>query len=69
VALLEPTAALKALEQTGDYTARLAMLEELRTLPFGAVWDYYCIAQGVPAGAAWLAEVKQYEKDVLAKRA
>jgi len=69
VALLEPTAALKALEQAGDYTARLAMLEELRTLPFGAVWDYYCMSQGVPAGAAWLAEVKQYEKDVLAKRA
>ncbi len=69
VALLEPTTALKALEQAGDYTARLAMLEELRTLPFGAVWDYYCMSQGVPAGAAWLAEVKQYEKDVLAKRA
>ncbi len=69
VALLEPTAALKALEQAGDYTARLAMLEEIRTLPFGAVWDYYCMSQGVPAGAAWLAEVKQYEKDVLANRA
>lgn len=68
VALLEPTAALKTLEQSGDYTARLAMLEELRTLPYGAVWDYYCTTQGVPAGPSWLAEVKQYEKDVLAKR-
>lgn len=68
VALLEPTAQLQALEREGDYTARLAMLEELKTLPYGAVWDYYCLSKGVPAGPAWLGEVKQYEREVLSKR-
>ena len=52
----------------GDYTSRLALLEELKTLPFGAVWDEYCLKQGAPVGAAWIAEVKQYEKDVQSKR-
>ncbi len=68
IALLEPAETLRALEQDGDFTARLALLEEIKTLPFGAVWDYYCLKQGVPAGAAWINEVKQYEKDVLSKR-
>lgn len=68
VALLEPTTALRELEASGDYTARLAMLEELRTMPFGAVWDYYCLSKGVPVGNAWLAEVKGYEADVLSRR-
>lgn len=68
IALLEPTDTLRTLELDGDYTARLALLEELKTLPFGAVWDYYCLKQGVPAGSAWINEVKQYEKDVLLKR-
>ena len=44
------------------------MLEELKTLPFGAVWDYYCQKQDVPVGTAWLDEVKRYEKDVLSRR-
>ena len=46
--------------------SRLALVEELKTLPFGAVWDYYCQKQGVPVGLAWVDEVKRYEKDVLA---
>ena len=68
LALLEPTEQLRALEAEGDYTARLALLEELKTLPCGAVWDYYCLSQAVPAGTAWIGVVKQYERDVLAKR-
>jgi L-rhamnose isomerase len=68
IALLEPTDMLRRFEAEGDYTARLALLEELKTLPFGAVWDYYCLAQDVPAGAAWINSVRQYEKDVLAGR-
>lgn len=68
LALLEPTNELRTLEQSGDHTSRLAMLEELRTLPFGAVWDHYCLSQGVPVGSAWLGEVKRYEKEVLVKR-
>jgi len=69
LALLEPTRMLRELELDGDYTARLAVLEELKSMPFGPVWDYYCLKQGVPVGAAWINEVKQYEKDVLSERA
>ena len=68
LALLEPTPMLRGLEASGDFTGRLALLEEMKTLPFGAVWDAYCLAQNVPAGAAWLDEVRRYERDVLAKR-
>jgi L-rhamnose isomerase len=64
LALLEPTEKLRAMEKSGDYTSRLAMLEELKTLPFGAVWDYYCNRQDVPVGANWLKEVRQYEDQV-----
>jgi L-rhamnose isomerase len=67
VALLEPPA-LRAAELAGDNTSRLALQEEARALPFGAIWDYYCATKGVPAGEAWLAEVKRYEKEILLKR-
>ncbi len=68
LAMLEPTAALAALEREGDFTARLALLEELKTLPFGAVWDQYCLEQEVPVGPAWIQEVKAYEAKVLSRR-
>ena len=68
LALLEPFETLRRLERDGDYTARLALLEELKTMPFGAVWDYYCLQQAVPVGADWINEVKRYEKDVLSQR-
>jgi L-rhamnose isomerase len=68
IALLEPTDRLRALERAGDHTGRLALLEELKTLPAGAVWDRYCESQGVPVGEAWLEAVRAYERDVLAKR-
>ena len=67
-AALEPSAQLADLETKFDYTSRLAMMEEVKTLPFSAVWDMYCEMQGVPVGATWLREVKQYEADVLSKR-
>ena len=68
IALLEPTAQLRKLERNGDYTSRRALMEAAKTLPFGAVWDYYCLKQGVPVGDAWLAKVKHYERDVSANR-
>jgi len=68
IALLEPTDMLKRAELDGDYTRRLAMLEEQKSLPWTAVWDYYCAQKGVPVGGAWLDEVKSYEKQVLSKR-
>ncbi|HOK96490.1 MAG TPA: L-rhamnose isomerase [Anaerohalosphaeraceae bacterium] len=68
IALLEPTETLRKIELKMDYTRRLAMLEELKTLPWAAVWDYYCMSRNVPVGMAWLDEVKKYEADVLSKR-
>jgi len=68
IALLEPTGKLRVFEQDGDFTSRLAMLEELKTMPFGAVWDYYCIKMQVPPARAWLDEVKAYEREVQSKR-
>jgi len=68
IALLEPTDKLRQMEISDDYTSRLAMLEELKTLPFGAVWDHYCQVSGVLVGDVWLKEVKDYEANVLSKR-
>jgi len=68
-AMLEPVEALRAAELAGDYTTRLALTEEFKSYPFGAVWDYYCASKGVPVREAWLAEVKAYERDVLTRRA
>ena len=68
IAMLEPTDALRKVELEGDFTTRLALLEELKTYPFGGVWDYYCIKLGVPVGKDWLEEVKKYEVEVLSKR-
>lgn len=67
-ALLEPTAELVKAERSFDFTTRLAELEELKTLPMGAVWDYFCESCGVPVGMDWLTEVRKYEKEVLFKR-
>jgi L-rhamnose isomerase len=68
IALLEPIQAFRDREANGDYTGRLARLEEVKTMPFGAVWDYYCLQQGVPVGPAWLEDVKAYEREVLSSR-
>jgi L-rhamnose isomerase len=64
IALLEPTDKLCKLEADGDYTSRLMMLEELKTLPFGAVWDYYCMKKDVPPATNWIKEVRDYEAKV-----
>ena len=68
LALLEPIERLRQFESDVDYTFRLAFLEEVKTLPFGAVWDYYCVKQNVPVGEVWLADVKRYEREVLSRR-
>jgi L-rhamnose isomerase len=68
IAMLEPVETLKKLEDAGDYTSRLALMEELKTMPYAAVWDFYCAQQNVPVGMDWLAEVKKYEVDVLSRR-
>ncbi len=67
-AMLEPGDQLKELELAGDNTGRLAMFEEMRSMPFGIIWDYYCAKNNVPVGIAWLDKVRNYEKEVLSKR-
>ena len=67
-ALLEPTKALQQCELDGDFTSRLALQEELKALPSGLVWEVFCAQQNVPTGADWIAEVRQYEADVLSLR-
>lgn len=66
-ALLEPPTVREA-EDNGDYTSRLALQEECKTLPVGAVWDMFCERHGVPVGPAWLDDVYKYEREVLADR-
>ncbi|MFE6170068.1 L-rhamnose isomerase [Viridibacillus arvi] len=67
-ALLMPHDLLKRYQDEGNYTARLALLEEFKTYPFGAVWDQYCAKMNVPVGEKWLAEVEKYEREELFKR-
>ena len=59
---------MQAREQAGDFTTRFAMLEERKSLPAGAVWDYYCLTHNVPVGMDWLERVRKYEADVLSRR-
>lgn len=67
-ALLEPTPLLIEAEEKGDFGRRLALMEEFKTLPFGAVWNKYCLEQNVPIGADWLQKVKTYEEKILLER-
>ncbi|WP_366516029.1 L-rhamnose isomerase [uncultured Actinobacillus sp.] len=67
-ALLEPTTELRNLENSRDFSARLALLEEQKSLPWQAVWDMYCERHNVPVGRRWLDEVRAYEKAVLSQR-
>ena len=65
---LLPRTPICAAEERGDYTARLALLEESRSLPFASIWDYYCASHDVPIGQSWLGIVQAYEKNVTKKR-
>ncbi len=67
-ALLTPHAALKKLQDSGDYTSLLAMQEELKTYPFADVWDHFCEMNNVPVRQNWLSGIRRYETDVLSKR-
>ena len=68
LALLEPLDQMKALEVSGDFTSRLALLEELKGLPFGAVWDYFCLRHNAPVGMGFIEQVKEYEAKELSQR-
>ena len=68
LALLEPLPALKQYEIDGDFSSRLALLEEFKSMPFGSVWDFYCEKKDVPVGMDFMSVIKDYEKRELAKR-
>jgi L-rhamnose isomerase len=68
LAFLEPLEQMRQLEKAGDYTQRLALLEELKGLPFGAVWDYCCWKNSVPVGIRFMDAIRRYESDELSKR-
>ena len=67
-ALLSPNEELKACQNEANFTKMLAMTEEVKTLPFGAVWQEYCERSAVPGGMDWFSELEMYEKEVLSKR-
>lgn len=67
-ALLQPNDTLKELQNTNQFTKLMNVQEEMKTFPFGDVWDYFCEVCGVPGGN-WIEEVEKYEAEVLSKRA
>ncbi len=67
-ALLQPVEKLRRFEEERDFFSRLALLEEIKTLPVGVIWDYYCLKRDVPVSNLWMREVKRYESEVLYKR-
>ena len=68
VALLEPSDQLQEAEAQGDHTTRLALMEEAKSLPWGVIWDHYCLTCDVPAGLDWMPIVRSYEEKVLSNR-
>ena len=67
-ALLQPDEKMKAMQDAGDFTGRLMLQEEAKTLPFSDIWTEYCQRQGVPADSSWYDTVLEYEANVLSKR-
>jgi len=66
--LLEPIKQLRDFEANGRNFERLALLEEAKSFPWAAVYDYFCLQKGVVAGDAYIADIQQYEKEVTSKR-
>ncbi|MBR6682772.1 MAG: L-rhamnose isomerase [Firmicutes bacterium] len=67
-ALLQPHEAMKKMQDEADFTRRLMMMEEMKTMPFSDIWTEYCNRQGVPADSSWYDSVMDYEKNVLEER-
>ena len=67
-ALLEPSALLNSYEENGQYFERLALQEEAKSLPWNAVWDYYCLQNNVPVGENYITEIQKYEQAITSKR-
>lgn len=67
-ALLEPSEELRKLQDEGNFTELMVRMEELKTMPFGEIWDEYCRICNVPADGEWFAQIKEYEKKILEER-
>jgi L-rhamnose isomerase len=67
-ALLEPTERLRQFELDRDYTARLSMLEEQKSMPWQAVWEMYCYRHKTPTDSSWLESIRDYESSILKQR-
>lgn len=67
-AMLEPVDTINELEKDMKYTDRMVLTEEMKSMPFGIVYDYYCFINNIPVGSEYLAEIKDYENKVLSKR-
>ena len=67
-AMLEPVETINELEKDMKYTDRMVLIEEMKSMPFGVVYDYYCFINNIPVGGEYLAEIKDYENKVLSKR-
>ncbi len=67
-AMLEPVDTINELEKDMKYTDRMVLTEEMKSMPFGVVYDYYCFINNIPVGGEYLAEIKDYENKVLSKR-
>ncbi|MBO7680717.1 MAG: L-rhamnose isomerase, partial [Thermoguttaceae bacterium] len=67
-ALLDPIKDLRRMEKEGDFTYRLALMEEMKSMPLSDVWNYYCQTKDVPIGRAWIDEMRKYEESVQSKR-
>jgi L-rhamnose isomerase len=67
-ALLSPNESLKKMQEENNFSKLMTMQEEIKTYPFGDVWNYYCELEGVPERESWFAEVEKYEKEVLSRR-
>lgn len=67
-ALLQPSIKMKELQDKSEFTELMMLQEEMKTLPFGAVWEHWCLNEGVPPDEGWFEQIKKYEKDILCKR-
>jgi L-rhamnose isomerase len=68
LALLNPTDEIRAYEEKEKNFEKLALLEEAKSMPFGAIWDYFCLKNNVPAGDDYIPVIQEYEASVLSKR-
>jgi L-rhamnose isomerase len=68
LALLEPAELQRVAEKNYDGAGRMALFEENKSMPWSAVWEYYCASHGIPEGIGWLQNVRNYEKETLPRR-